>query len=57
MLYSTFRFCCVDFEKCFDVWLANTAEERFDICRKKVLVVLCIMFLRFSKYISVCFNL
>lgn len=57
MLYSTFRFCCVDFEECFDVWLASTAGEYFDICRKKVLVVLCIILLRFSKYISIRFNL
>lgn len=58
MLLSTFRFCCcVDFEECFDIWLANTAEEHLIYGEKKLLIVLCTMLLKFANSFSVCFNL
>lgn len=60
MFYSTLRFrCCVDSEECFDIWLANAAEKRFDMCRrkKKMFVVLCTVLQRSAKCIAVCFNL
>lgn len=36
--------------------LQITAEEHFETCRKKVLIVLCTTVLRFAKCIAVCFN-